>query len=349
LRLRTKAAAYGVAGLAVAGAVIFSGSALGLLNVSPTGVLSVLLTDPPSVPGGVTAVYVTYSSIAVHASGFNDSGWVTFSGQGTIDTMRLVNLSQTISSGIVPALTYDQVEFSISGVKVEYMGANYSATLASGKLTVPIVGGVEVNATKPAAALVDIQPTVLNLGSQASPSFTISAGARALQVPPDEVSDSMRHLGNNFSLQGHVWFQSFTAHHSDRVTISGLSLTSGSFSFTATNGGSDPVVIRMAILTPLGQGEGQGENQEMMGSMSDSIFLVVQADGALSLVSGPPGQVGPLLGSGGFILAPGASQTFTYSGAISSLLGSTLISRGASYNLVLMDGEALTSLKLTSP
>jgi len=345
--LRTKAAAYGAAGLALAGAVIFSGSALGLLNVGSSGVLSVLLTDPPAVPGGVTGIYVTYSSIAVHATGPNDSGWVAFSGQGSIDTMKLVNFSQTISSGTVPALTYNMVEFNISKVQVEYAGTNYTSTVASGKLVVPIIGGVKVSSSNPAAALIDIQPTILNLGSQANPEFTTATGAKALQVPSDEVSDSMMNVGNTYSLQGHDWFQAFKTHHSDNVSISGLSLGSGSLSFSATNGGSDPATIRMVILTPLGQGQGEGMGA-MMSSMSGSIFFVVRSDGSLELANGATGDVGSYLGAGGYTLAPGGSQAFTFSGSITSILGRSAISSGATYDVVLMGTDALASQTVTA-
>ncbi len=338
MKLRTKAAAYGVAGLVLAGAVLFSGSTLGLLNTG-SGVLSVLLTDPPTVPTGVSAIYVTYSSIAVHAVGFNESGWISFSGQGTIDTMKLVNFSQTISSGTVPSFTYNLVKFNISNVAVEYMGANYSAKIASGTLVVPIVGGVKVSSSNPAAALIDIQPTILNLGNQSSPSFTIAAGARALQVPSDEVSDSMKVVGNNYSLQGHGWFQAFRQSHSDNLTVSGLALTPNSFAFSVENPGSESATLRMVILTPATQGEGAGM---AMGSMSNSIFFAVQPDGSLKLVNGTPDQVESTLGSNGYSLAAGALHTFTFSGTITSLFEKHAVSSGASYNVVLMSSEALS-------
>ena len=338
MKLRTKAAACGVAGIALAGAVIFSGSALGLLNISSSGILSVLLTDPPSVPSGVSAIYVTYSSIAVHAAGLNDSGWISFSGTGTIDTLKLVNLSQTITSGVVPSLTYNLIKFNISNVEVDYLGTNYSVNIASSKLVVPIVGGVKVDSSNPAAALVDIQPTVLNLGDQTSPNFTMATGAKALQVPSDEVSDSMKDVGSNYSLQGHSWFQTFKSHHADNLTVSGLSLSSGAFSFSLANQGSDPATISMAILTPTAQGEGSGM---MMGSMPNSIFFAVQSDGSLRLVNGTPGQVESFLGSGGYTLAAGASHSFTFTGSITSLLVKHGVSSGSQYDLILVGLETL--------
>jgi hypothetical protein len=344
LKLRTKAVTYGVAGLALAGAVILSGSTLGLLNVSSSGILSLLLTDPPSVPGGVSAVYITYSSVAVHASGFNDSGWVSFPGQGTIDSLKLVNLSQTISSGTVPSLTYNLVRFDISRVMVQYMGANYSVTIPSGKLIVPIVGGVKVSASNPAAALVDIQPTVLNLGDQSSPNFTMATGARALQVPPDEVSDSMRQVGNNYPLEGHDWFQTFKQHRSESLNVSGLALSPSSLSFSVSNAGSDSSSIRMVVLTPSIRGEASG----VMESTSSSIFFAVQSNGALRLLNGAPGEVESLFGSDGYSLASGASHLFSFTGTITSLSGRHAISSGTTYDVVLMGSETLARLTITA-
>ena len=334
LKLRTRAIAYGVAGLALAGAVIFSGSTLGLLGTS-SGILSVLLTDPPNVPSGVSAIYMTYSSIAVHATGFNDSGWVSFSGQGTIETMKLVNLSQTISSGTVPSLMYNMVEFNISKVEVEYRGVNYSAAIASGRLVVPIVGGVEVSSSTPSAALVDIQPTVLNLGDQTTPNFTMATGAKALQVPSDEVSDSMRNVGNSYALQGHSWFQTFRSHH-DNLTVSGLAFSPSSLSFVVANAGADPATVRMVILTPTAPG---GESEMVMGSMANSFLFTVQPDGLLQLANEAPGQAGSLLGSDGYTLAPGGAHTFSFSGTMTSLVGKHAISSGTTYALVLLGSE----------
>jgi len=337
LRLRTKAAAYGLGGLVLAGAVIFSGSAMGLLGINSSGILSVLLTDPPNVPTGVSAVYVTYSGIAVHASGFNDSGWIPFSGQGTIDTLKLINLSRTISTGVVPSFTYDLVELNISKVQVEYMGANYSVTVASGMLVAPIVGGVRVSSSSPSAALIDIQPTVLDLGTQTSPGFTMATGARGLQVPSDEVSDSMRYVGSSYSLQGRGWYETFRHNQHDNLTISGLVLSSNSLAFSVTNAGSDLATIRMVILTPVSSGGGSGMP---MGSLANSIFLAVQSDGSLKLANGTPIQVGSFLESRGFSLAPGVQHTFGFTGAITSLFGKHGVLSGTTYSVVLMGEDA---------
>ena len=333
MKIETKTAAYAVAGLAVAGAVIFSGSALGLLGVQASGLLSVLLTDPPSVPAGVTAVYVTYTGVAVHAAGFSDSGWVTVGGEGTFDSMSLVNLSQTISSGAIPALDYNQIRFTISSVSVEYLGNNYSATMSSGQIEVPIVGGLKVNSSSPAATLIDIQPTVLNLGDKSQPSFTISTGARALQMPSSEVDTSTRVVGHRTSFRGHSWYESFQSAGSTNLTVSELLLSSSSFSFTATNGGSDPLLVRTVVIAPGLKG---GDEGMALGSVGSGAAFAVQADGSLTLVSGIPGEAEALMQSTGYSMAAGSAQQFSYSGAITNIFGGGGVTTGATYYVIIM-------------
>jgi hypothetical protein len=339
LKLKTRVSVYGLAGLALAGLLIFSGSSLGLLNFGSSGVLSVLLTDPPTVPEGVSAVYVTYSNIAVHVESSGDSGWVTIAGAGTIDTLKLVNLSQTISSATIPSFTYNLVAFDISSVKVDFMGTNYSATVNSGRLVVPIVGGVKVNSGHPAAALVDIQPTVLNLGDRLNPRFAVSTGAKALQVPESEETPSMKEVGDRSSLEGRSWLQAFRASHSDKLTTSGLTLTHNSFSFSATNPGSDSITIRLVVVTPASSGE---RAMAALGSIVNSFVFAVGSDGSLKLQAGGSGQVESVLEASGYSLAVGATQHFTYSGAITSLLGGHGISSGTSYNVIVFGSDALS-------
>ena len=298
-----------------------------------------LLTDPPSVPEGVSAVYVTYSNIAVHADGSGDSGWVTIAGAGTIDTLKLVNLSQTISSATIPGLSYNLVAFDISSVKIDFMGTNYSATVNSQRLIVPIVGGVKVNSGHVAAALVDIQPTVLNLGDQSNPRFAVSTGARALQVPESEETPSMNEVGNRLSLEGRAWLQAFRASHSDTLASSGLTLTHNSFSFSVTNPGSDSLTIRLVVVTPALSGE---RLPTALGSIANSFVFAVGSDGSLKLQAGASGQVQSVLEASGYSLAQGATHQFTYSGAITSLLGSKGISSGMSYNVIVFGAEALS-------
>jgi Domain of unknown function (DUF4382) len=337
VKIEAKALAYGVAGLALAGLVVFSGSALGLLPVGTTGVISIMLTDPPTVPNGVSAVFVNYSSVAVHAEGLgNSSGWVPVAGQGTVDTLGLVNLSQTISSGRIPSLTYNLVRFSISGVLVEFDGKNYSAAVHSGNLIVPIPGGLKVNSSGASAALIDILPTVVNLGDQGSPHFALAAAARALQVPSKDLDERTAQIGQRTSLTNRSWFRSFESDHQTNLMVSQMSLSPSSLSFSATNGGSQPLTITLITLTPASSGE---KPSSALGPITYSVVFLVEPDGTLELQNGPPGQAMSST-SVGYTLAPGSTQGFSYSGTITTLLSKAGITTGGSYYVVVFGSEA---------
>ncbi|MDG7008659.1 MAG: hypothetical protein JRN06_10545 [Nitrososphaerota archaeon] len=338
MKIGTKTAAYGLAGLAVAGAVIFSGTALGLLNIQTSGLLSVLLTDPPSVPDGVTAIYISYTGVAVHAAGFSDSGWVSVSGEGTIDTMSLVNLSQTISSGAIPVLDYNRVRFAISSASVEFMGENYSASVGSKDVEAPIVGGLKLNTSSAAAALIDLQPTVVNLGGQSQPSFTIMIGVRALQMPQSEVDSSTHEVGHMTPLVGHGWYDSFKSPSPDNLTVAGLTLSTSSLSFSATNEGSDPLMVSAVLIAPSPKGAAEAV---ALGSVVNGAAFAVQSDGSLSLLSGSPGQVEASIGGPGYSVAPGSTQQFNYSGGITNIVGNKGISAGTSYYVIFIGSGTL--------
>lgn len=347
MKLRTKALAYGVSGLVLAGLVIFSGTSLNLMGATSSGFLSVMLTDPPTVPSGVSALYVSYSGIAVHAEGFGDGGWVALAGSGTINTLELVNLSQTITTGSIPSLTYDLVRFNITSASVLFMGKNYSVTMNAGKVTVPFVGGLKVNSSGIAAALIDIQPTILGVGTASAPEFAMATEAKALQVPSGEVNDSMKTVGHTLGLQGRGWFQSFRAAHSTDATGSGAKLSASALSFSLTNGGSDPIAIRMVVVTPASSQGGVGMGHGGMGSVAGGAIFAVQPDGSMNLLSGVPAQASSLLGDSGYTLAPGATQQFSYSGTIATMMGGGIVS-GGNYYVVVMGSGTLSEMAVVA-
>jgi hypothetical protein len=346
---QAKGAAYGVAGLAVASLVIFSGMALGLINTSSTEVVSILLTDPPSVPQGVSAVYLNYSGVALHAEG-PGAGWVYTGGQGTIETLGLVNLSQTISSAKVPVLTYNLVAFNVTSALVDFQGKNYTATVNGGRLTVPIVGGLTVTPSHSAAAVVDIQLTVLNEGTSSAPEFMIASGARAVQVPSGEVTDNMEHLGFKFGLSNHSWFQSFNEDHSNTLAASGVKLTPTSLTFTVNNPGPNPVNIRMILIIPA---KGT-EVDDPFGSVANSSVFSVNQNGSTALftVSGSNGEsesgIHIAISGPGYQLAAGTSFTFTFSGTISTTTHGAGVIRGATYYLILVGSGVISTQQVVA-
>jgi hypothetical protein len=355
---KAKTAAYGIAGLALAGIMILSGATLGVLgpnrafNPSSLGSVSIALTDPPSVPTGVTAIYFSYSSLGLHVEGLGDSGWVTVAGPGTVETLHLVNLTKTLSTSGAPSGRYNLLVFNITSAKVLFNGVNYSARISSGRLVVPIVGGLDVNSSKPAVALLDIQPTVLNLGTS-SPDFVIATGARALQFPEKDVGGSLTQVGHEEPIATSGWLHEFENEHPDNVTVSKLSLSASSFSFTASNLGTDSVSIRIVILSTASTGTAE---DSAFSSLSSSIVFAVSPDGSLHLLTagaapedkGGAGDFGSALGSVGYSLSGGASQTFSFSGTISTFTTGAGVVSGTTYYTVVIGSHALSVVTVKS-
>lgn len=352
-----RAVLYGIAALALAIGTILSGTILGFIppggsgfNPGSTSVLSIMLTDPPSVPEGVTAVYITYSSLKIHLTGLNDSGWVVTGAMGTLETMGLVNLSQTISTSSVPSGRYNLILFSISAARVTFEGSNYTATVNNGKLLVPILGGLELNSSKPGAAVIDIQPTVLKLGNQTDPRFVLTTGAKALQVPSGQVTFSMRRLGYTMPLAGHGWFRSFVRNHSGLVTAAGAVLTSNSFSFTLSDSTSDPVRVRMVVLSPPSS---QGHRPQP-STLVNSVIFVFEHNGSIKPLSVnhsrgyTMGDVRSALASAGYQLGAGSSEGFSFSGSISTLLSRSGVVSGTPYLMTVIGDHALSSITVTA-
>ncbi len=354
---RKRALTYGIGALALAVGLIISGNASGFIQVSNSrlnpgspSVLSIMLTDPPVVPGGVTAVYITYSDLEVHLIGPGGSGWVDAGATGTIETLALVNLTQTISTSSVPSGTYNLILFNVSAAKVEFEGTNYSATVNSGRLLVPIVGGLELNSSKPGGVVIDIQPTVLRIGNQSDPSFVITTGAKALQIPWGEVTNAMHHLGFRVALGEHPWFRYFIMNHPGQMTVTGATLSASSFSFTLTDSTSVPATVRFVVLSPPSAGGRDGRPVSLVNSI---VFLFGADDSIRSLnVNHTKGytmaDIRSALATSGYLLGAGASANFSYAGRISTLLSRSGVVSGSQYQLTVIGNHTLAVATVTA-
>src|SRR5689334_14834462 len=81
------------------GSTSISSTTSGNAPSSGSGTLAVLMTDPPTVPDGTTAVYINYSNIQVHISqAGNYSGWIDLQSSGEINLMSIINTTQTIAA-----------------------------------------------------------------------------------------------------------------------------------------------------------------------------------------------------------------------------------------------------------
>src|SRR5487761_2705 len=309
----------------VAIALIVSSVYIPALAIGPSqnGTLSVMLTDPPTVPTGVTALYINYNNVQVHISNAgNNSGWTTLSGSGQLNLMSMIDVSQTIATSNINSGTFNAIRFNITSAAVTYNGQNYSADLVYQEhvLTIPVAGGIQVSAATTSAALIDLTPTVLLLGTPQSPVFAMIPSARGYMVPTQSVPAEAHHIGQRHNLSQDSWWSVVSSESSFGVTS--VTLTPGSLSVIVQNQGNASVVFRLAALTT-----GTSVSGGWQSRLSTSDVFVVDPNETLAVLSGSTRtQMYQEIAAGGYLLAPGQSATFTYSGSI--VIGQQLFDLG---------------------
>ncbi|MDG6933832.1 MAG: DUF4382 domain-containing protein [Nitrososphaerota archaeon] len=230
------------------------GTQPGSNSASGFGTLSVLLTDPPRIPSGISAVYVSYSGISLHQFGSGSPGtWVNLSSSGTVEVLSLVNKSVTISVQRVPSGSYDQVSLMITMVRATYSGVNLTLFSGSQQVIAQIPGGINVYMTAKAALLFDLQSSILNLNSDSSPKFVFNAAAWSAQLPVDVQKSLNEGEGQVINLSSEAWWSELESTFASRIAIVGATLTSDSLSVTVKNTGNEMVLLDFVTVTPLQQ------------------------------------------------------------------------------------------------
>jgi len=310
--------------------------------------LAVLMTDPPTVPEGVTAVYITYANLAIHVSDAgNNTGWHVLDLQGQIDLMSIINSTQTIVDANVTSGNFNALAFNVTSAIVTFNGLNYTADLVyqQHELYVPIVGGINVTQGLTSAAVIDVSPTVLLLGNTTNPTFAFIPAAVAYTIPAQSVSTLHLQTGERDSIQNASWWANILKN--SRFEITGVTLTPTSLSFNVSNTGDAPVMLRITDLvsrTSISGGKVPLSNFPSLLTISE-VFVLERNSTVIPITVVGNGIVENLIDSAGFILPMGATQTFTFSGnltmggAMASIIHPSrvqFITAGSTYILSLM-------------
>jgi hypothetical protein len=143
----------------------------------------VMATDPEHAPAGTQAVIITYSSLAVHASGASGSGWVNASGGGTLNLTSVINASKVIGYVNVSSnATINLVRFNISSARIIINGTSSNVALPNNNFTLAVVSNTKINQSSGAAVLIDIAPSVTAVYSQNSTTFIMAPAAKATVI-----------------------------------------------------------------------------------------------------------------------------------------------------------------------
>jgi hypothetical protein len=280
---------------------------------SGEGYMAVLLTDPPTVPANVSAVYMKYDQVQVHiANAGNQTGWYDLSGTGEINLMAVVNTSQTIANQTLPAGKFDGLRFNLSAVTITYEGQNYTAETIYGRNTlyVWIAGGISVAATQTSAALIDLSPTVLMTGDPSNPAFVFIPAAIGYVIPTASLPAESHVIGARAILTSNPWW--ITVMQGMKFGISNVTLTPMSLNITVVNQGTASIILRLAAVSTQTSISGGIE-----GELGSSDVFVVESNGSLENLNTTSAEsVDGQVETAGLLLAPGQSVTLSYNGPI---------------------------------
>ena len=150
-------------------------------SVGRASQVPMMVTDPPVVPSGTSALAVSYSSVSVHTEGTAGSGWVNASGSGMINLMSAVNSSVIIGyANLTSGSSVNLARFNITAASITVNGTSYNVTVPNPTLTVAVTGQSKINQNS--SVLVDITPTVVALYSDNATTFVLAPAARAVVV-----------------------------------------------------------------------------------------------------------------------------------------------------------------------
>ena len=285
-----------------------------------SGDIALLMTDPPTIPSGVSAVYIAYADLGVHIAGQgNQTGWRVFKTIGQIDLLSVINYTQTVALANITAGNFNAIAFNVTSVIVTYQSQNFTADLTSKTHAVflPIDGGVTVLSGKTSAALIDFTATVLLLGNQTNPQFAFIPAAKAYSVPSQSVSTLHLTVGDKDDIHAATWWIQIL--HGSKFQITKLTLTPSKISIGITNSGNSTLFLRLADLSSaVSVIGGTTEVSNLASMLSISEVFAIESNSTLSPVTEiGSGAADAVIDTGGYVIPVGASVTFHYNGNIS--------------------------------
>ncbi len=188
---------------------------------SGNSLVALQLTDPPQVPSGTQSLVIDYSSMAVHVSGAQHSGWIQSNASGSIDLLSLLNVSQTLGTVAVPnGTSINMVRFYVTASKITINGTSYNVTLPSTQVTADISGNSTVNASS--SVLLSLSPTIVTILTSNSTVFVMVPSVKAV-ILSNGTNSSTVQIGARRSLgtQANRELERITPN----ITITGASLS----------------------------------------------------------------------------------------------------------------------------
>jgi hypothetical protein len=247
--LQYTAAAVAIAALVILSSTFYLNPQMGQQS-SGSAKLIIQLTDPPEVPKGTSSLNLTYSSITLLAAepatttGVQvTTKSVAVGGSGTVDLLKLQNISKTIASASLPAGSYVySLSFTVTGIMIDVSGTKSPVTLATGGST------LTVTLSRPAAiegtyiALLQLNPVVVSTPS----GYQLIPSAVALIRGESQGDKGHEDVGSEQQLSQQDNNDLDHAHGNLAATLKALSASGDTTTVTVevTNNGNDAVDLK---------------------------------------------------------------------------------------------------------
>ncbi|MGC8478452.1 MAG: hypothetical protein ACP5NE_00795 [Candidatus Micrarchaeia archaeon] len=179
--------------IVLAGIAVVLNSSSKSIQIPISNAFVLQLTDPPQVPAGTQALYMSYSGLQLHQLGMgNSTGFIEVNESGTVNLLSLINFTQTIGvANIKPNETFNFVRFNITSAKIEVNNVTYNVSVPNNRLSVRISN----YNTSAKGVLIDITPSILEIYSANQTIFLMVPSARAVVIGPSLVNSSSVKVG----------------------------------------------------------------------------------------------------------------------------------------------------------
>lgn len=208
MSVRRQTMKYTAAAVAIAAIIIVSStfylnpSVLSGQQGGSSASLVIQLTDPPTVPTGTKSLNLSYSSIDIlvgepASGGQQTTKTVTVSSPGTLDLLKLQNISQTIALASLPngTVVYS-FAFAVTGISIDVNGTKSPVTFATGgsTLTVTLAEPSAIQGTY--LALLRLSPVIVNTPS----GYQMIPSAVGIVRSEGQGEHSQEHVGSQQAL-----------------------------------------------------------------------------------------------------------------------------------------------------
>lgn len=244
-------ATYAISGILITAVLLYlllyhSGSA-GALSFSGGNSITVSLTDPPIVPYGTNELIVNYSSVQVNIKAGNSTSWINARGNGSIDLMSLINVSQVIGKAYLNSnATIYNVRFNVSSAYIIINNTEYPVTVPQREIEASINSGGNVSSGD---ILIDLSPTVAEIYTSNSTIFIMVPSVKAILINNDKYAVSQK-IGNKTAVGNEEKIMLSKAE--SRLALSNMSLSDEGnatvINITVSNEGNKSVKIQHLII-----------------------------------------------------------------------------------------------------